>query len=231
MSSTVRSPERGAAMLLTLTLLVMAGIAFALDSLLLKSSRVKDDARAFRQLSQAKEALLSYAGANDRVAQLGRLPCPFLGNIADYDSDGTSGACGGDNLLALGLLPWKTLGLPNLRDGSFAPIVYAVAGAYKLGSTTATPPFPTGNLTLNNSGDHVAFLIAPGDPLSNQTRLLSSTLISQRTQFLEKVAATPDTDFELRKIDLASSTPVANRFNDRLLAVSQNDLIYAVTRN
>ncbi|MBF0134609.1 MAG: hypothetical protein H7833_11560 [Magnetococcus sp. DMHC-1] len=229
--------ERGAVMLLTLTVLVMAGLSFALDALLIKSSRVREDVRAFQVLSQAKEALIAYAGASDRTNNLGRLPCPFLGNISNYDTDGTAASeCNAvtgvaDTVNSFGLLPWSTLGLAPLRDGSNSPILYAVAGRYKRGSSTSIPPYPAGNLTLNNnSGDYVAFVFAPGNPLSTQTRVLNDTAANQQAQFLERRAGITG-DFELAKIDVNSTTPAADRYNDRVLGISQNDLIYAVTRN
>ena len=61
----------------------------------------------------------------------GYLPCP------DTDGDGwaeaTCGSLDGASGQAsrLGLLPWKTLGLPDLRDGYGERLWYAVSSKYK----------------------------------------------------------------------------------------------------
>ena len=86
-----------------------------------------------RALAQAREALVAYAvdrPVNSAVGP-GYLPCP------DLDDDGwaesTCGSQSGDSGQAqrLGRLPWKTLGLPDLRDGYGERLWYAVSSKYK----------------------------------------------------------------------------------------------------
>lgn len=86
-----------------------------------------------RALAQAKAALLAYAAdrALDRDVGPGFLPCP------DRDGDGwaepTCGSLSGEvgQAQRLGLLPWKTLGLPELRDGHGERLWYAVSTRHK----------------------------------------------------------------------------------------------------
>jgi hypothetical protein len=57
---------------------------------------------------------------------VGDLPCPDLLN------DGTSGSsCSSAGGTTLGRLPWKSLGLPDLRDGSGERLRYAVSDSFK----------------------------------------------------------------------------------------------------
>ncbi|MBF0427242.1 MAG: hypothetical protein HQL66_15625, partial [Magnetococcales bacterium] len=98
-----KHPEAGVVMLITLTILVMAGLSFALDALLIKSTRVREDIRASQTLSQAKEALMAYAAVYNRTNAAVRLPCPYLGNIGDYDTGGSEGNCNGSSTDAFGL--------------------------------------------------------------------------------------------------------------------------------
>ncbi len=55
----------------------------------------------------------------------GDLPCP------DRDNDGDADAVPICNGAALGRLPWKTLGLPDLRDGDGERLWYAVSSSFK----------------------------------------------------------------------------------------------------
>src|SRR5262245_11131637 len=66
-------------------------------------------------LAQAKQALIGFAAGVTLggAARPGDLPCP------DQDNDGDADAVPACDTpaLALGRFPWKTLGLPDLRDG------------------------------------------------------------------------------------------------------------------
>jgi hypothetical protein len=90
-------------------------------------------------LTQAREALLGHAATyRDNPAHttevFGYLPCP------DTDGDGESDPpCGAAGEASIGLFPFKTLGLPDLRDSTGACLWYAVAGSFKnLPKATAT---------------------------------------------------------------------------------------------
>ncbi len=82
-------------------------------------------------LTQAHEALLGYAATyRDDPAHttevFGYLPCP------DLVGDGEPAAsCGNAGEASVGLLPYKKLGLPDLRDSSGGCLWYAVAGTFK----------------------------------------------------------------------------------------------------
>jgi hypothetical protein len=120
----------------------------------------------------------------------GYLPCP------DLDDDGwaeaTCGSLSGDSGQAqrLGRLPWKTLGLPDLRDGDGERLWYAVSSKYKgllncgasRGCVDMTPAAALGTITVRDptgallhdgtsgdalaaSGGAVAVVFAPGAAL------------------------------------------------------------------
>ena len=125
----------------------------------------------------------------------GYLPCP------DLDDDGwaesTCGSQNGDSGQAqrLGRLPWKTLGLADLRDGSGERLWYAVSSKYKgllnCGVSRAcldmTPDAALGTISVRDNtgalihdgsigeayradaGGAVAVVFAPGPPLARAT--------------------------------------------------------------
>lgn len=192
--------QRGAALLILLALVTMA-VMFALVTGLNRSAAGMAQARAQRTstaLAQAKEALIAYAVtyADDtshakRVP--GFLPCPDMGS--DPEGEAAS-ACGSFLVSVMGRLPWKTLGLDALKDGSGECLWYAVSGTYKNNpngvtnnDVTATDPtsnnmmnwdtngqfkvLDTNNNTLAGSTEDnraVAVIFAPGGALPGQDR-------------------------------------------------------------
>ena len=125
--------ERGAILLLA-TLALVAVIGFVLA---LSWASVNPDGARRRAtesaLAEAREALIAYATARaiDPAVGPGYLPCP------DLDNDGWAGAtCGSlsgelGQDERLGRLPWKTLGIADLRDGDGERLWYAVSTKYK----------------------------------------------------------------------------------------------------
>lgn len=171
---------------------VIVGSAGLLVSSINRSwMQAEHDKKSFEALARAKEALVGYAvavnltGACANTASItcrrpGDLPCP------DSNNDGTADTpCSGN---ALGRLPWKTLGLPDLRDGSDERLWYAVSARFKNNPRTIctnsvltsclnsdTPGSITiraNDGTIINDGGNgtgvVATLFAPGNVLQRQ---------------------------------------------------------------
>jgi hypothetical protein len=170
---------------------VSAG-ALALSSASTEQHRLRATERA---LAQAREALLAYAADRPIDARVGPgyLPCP------DLDDDGwaeaTCGSLAGQlgQEQRLGRLPWKTLGLPDLRDGHGERLWYAVSTRYKgllncaasRACIDMTPPQAVGTITVRDAsgavvhdgtladagsmaGGAAAVVIAPGPPITRR---------------------------------------------------------------
>src|SRR5215470_17126053 len=113
-----RSRQRGVAAVILVALFSVILIGVLLSSLSGKSSQNQADEKSFPALAQAQAALIAYAAGHPTLP--GRLPCP------DVDNDGVEDApCGAVGANQLGRLPWKTLGIPDLRDGSGECLWYA----------------------------------------------------------------------------------------------------------
>ena len=146
---TKRTPARqsGAALLIMLALISVV-IVYAVVSGLNRSAASLAQARAQKTataLAQAKEALIAYAvtygdDASHTKRVPGFLPCPDTGS--DPEGEAAS-SCGSFVVSVMGRLPWKTLGLDALKDGSGECLWYAVSGTYKSN--------PNG-MTNNNAG-------------------------------------------------------------------------------
>lgn len=155
------------------------------------AASARREAASERALAQAREALVVHAAERPPVTGVGPgfLPCP------DLDDDGwaeaTCGSLAGDRGQAerLGRLPWKTLGLPDLRDGHGERLWYAVSTRYKgllncaasPACVEMTPATALGTITVRDRdgrilqdgrladadrGGAAAVVIAPGPPLS-----------------------------------------------------------------
>ncbi len=101
-------------------------------------------------LAKAKEALIGYAAGVDVAAGFrpGDLPCPDI-----IDNGVAGGSCSNGGGTTLGRLPWKTLGLPDLRDGDGERLWYAVSDNFKNNPRTpCTAPGQAGCLNSDSRG-------------------------------------------------------------------------------
>jgi type II secretory pathway pseudopilin PulG len=183
-------------MALVIATLVLLGCIFAVFAIGLAgaSGGAERERASQRALAEAREALIAYAADHpiNAVVGPGYLPCP------DLDDDGwaesTCGSQSGDSGQGerLGRLPWKTLGLADLRDGHGERLWYAVSSKYKgllnCGVSRAcldmTPEAALGTITVRDNagsimhdgtvgdayradaGGAVAVVIAPGPPIA-----------------------------------------------------------------
>jgi hypothetical protein len=213
--------QRGQAFLL-LVLLTAVGVGAILYSVaspnreLLERDRITNAA-----LAQAKDALIGYAAMiNETSTRPGELPCP-----ATNENGIASGPCNSLNL-RVGRLPWKTLGLSDLRDGYGAILWYAVSNNFKnnqriypLNSDTIGE-FSVTTGTAQTTGV-IAIVFAPGPVVGPQQR---SGVANQGNiaNYLEGENANGDTIF--------TTNTVANSQNDKLLLITRENLMPAVER-
>ena len=117
-----------------LALIMVAGSVGVAGST--QQSATLRDAKTQAALAAAKQALIAYATGGALISscmdnpshpcvRLGQLPCPDLTNTGICAEPLLHGA--GQRL---GRLPWKTLGLPDLRDGSGERLWYAVSSGF-----------------------------------------------------------------------------------------------------
>ena len=184
------SSQRGVALLILVFFLTLVAIGYlvsTLDSVGIKNERDKKTAEA---LMQAKTALLAFAATQNltpgtcttNCPRPGDLPCPDTNN--DGDAELSCGNAGGTTSQAnrLGRLPWRTLGLSDLRDGDGERLWYAVSSRYKYNTryrplnsdTTATITLrnSSGNIIFNGTNNGlVAIIIAPSANLIRQDNI------------------------------------------------------------
>lgn len=167
-----------------------------------------------RRMAWAVSGLVAYSGQSG-----GLLPCPDL----NFPPDGRAeDGCTRTPGRLVGWLPWRTLGLPPLRDEAGNPLLYAVAPGSVNGGVGQQ------SLKLGNSSvAQAAVVIAPGMALVGQKR---SQEVSQGVDWVREwleganrtaVRQTPESFFEQQG--------ESSMFNDRLLPLPVERLVKKVT--
>lgn len=171
--------QAGAALMIFLAIFVLGVAAILLSELNQTDLALEQQAETTRALAQAKEALVGHAVAfydekESNQGWYGILPCPEVRRNEIFGEGVETGSCGGQNENTLGKLPWRSLGLEPLRDGSGECLWYAVSGPYKNNPKTFMLNEDTKGLfkvwadrgeeedTLLDD-DVVAVIIAPGE--------------------------------------------------------------------
>lgn len=178
----ISQTQRGGALLVMLVILVMGITTVFITSLSSTSIQNRRNHSTAESLARAKEALIGYAltYGDTHTGAHGYLPCPDMDGTAGGSSpyEGTSETCGNLGEPSLGRLPWRTLDLPALFDGSGECLWYAVSGKYK------NNPASSSTMNWDNTGDLaiyadtgniieanevVAAIIAPGGSLTGNS--------------------------------------------------------------
>jgi hypothetical protein len=198
--------QRGVALLILLFVLGSGALYALLSTLNQNNLQIERDKKTAEALALAKQALIGFAVSKDLqpggAERPGDLPCP------DMNDDGSAEAicgnpAGSNQSTRLGRLPWKTLKLPELRDGYGEHLWYAVSNNYKnnnrhfpLNSNTngtISIRDASGNIINNGSTatGAIAVIIAPGPPLSRLgvLQVRSGAGINNPNNYLDVTAA------------------------------------------
>lgn len=215
-----RLRQKGAVLIAILAVLGMAAVYLFVKQLSADQLKMSRDQNSETTLAQAKEALIGRAVTDDN--RPGSLPCPDL--ITNIPGNNVPGDGKADMLVGnhcpsyVGWLPWRTLGLPDLRDGSGERLWYALSPSLR-DDDSAQPinSSTSGELTVGTTSQIAAIVFAPGPPLPGQSRP-SNTV----ADYLDGSNSDGDSNY------LAG--PSSDGFNDRLILISRDELFRAVAR-
>lgn len=214
---------------LAMVLLILVVSSFFLLQALNEAARVAryDDEHTRRVLQEAKAALIGYAvsypeRATDTSKGPGHLPCPDYTYQGGADPVGSADSCSLAAKTETGLLPWLTLDTNDLRDGSGAPLWYAVANDYRANSNAILNSETAGGIQVDgNPADVVAVIIAPGPPVGDQVRNpRDMTAFYHPANYLEGENAS--------RGDNRFASTGTGLFNDRLITITRRELMAAV---
>lgn len=178
--------NKGAALLVILFLILAIFSTVLVSKLSANNLEIQRQQKTAIALAQAKEALIAWSVMNgdngtNTLPRPGTLPCP-----EDPLTPGRQKAtCTSTTGSSLGRLPWKTLGIDELRDAQGEPLWYSVSNNFR----PAPPNYRAinsdtqgsiqlyaedGTTLLTPPGEELAaIIIAPGPPLNGQDRVLS----------------------------------------------------------
>jgi hypothetical protein len=189
-----RKHSRGVALIILMTILAMGMLYFLTEQMgsanVWQRAANSNNGSTNVALTQAREALIGYAITyrdNHPSEVFGYLPCPDRDGDGDADPN-MDGFCEtADGKAEIGLLPYKTLGLPDLRDTEGNCLWYAVASKFKASLTTPVPmnwdtqgqfsildsdgtPLVAAPDSINGEGGAAAIVFAAGSPVGSQSR-------------------------------------------------------------
>jgi type II secretory pathway pseudopilin PulG len=224
-----KAKQHGAALMIMIAILVVAIVAGLVGALSLSALNSARQEKTSAALAQARDALLGRAASDDNMP--GSLPCP------DTNDDGSSELLSGNDCPSyVGRLPWRTLNLPDLRDGSGERLWYALSPAFRddnsaqpLNSNTkgSLPVYNADGATLQTQAgyDAVAVIFSPGSPVGSQVR----NTVAQQTSaanYLDTANGRNNASVGGPFIAGAKS----DTFNDQLLYITTKNLMPLVER-
>jgi hypothetical protein len=224
-------------------LLLLVGVSAVIYTFATRASaEISRDKATAAALAQARDAIIGYAAAH--TDQPGVLPCP------DSDNDGSADSpCEALGVTAIGRLPWKTLGLESLRDGSGECLWYAVSGNFKnsgVSGPAVVNSDSAGTLAVYNSNGSAAhaaskvaaIVFAPGETMAGQDRTPAGTTICggnvDAAAYLDSYTAGATTYNNATGTGtnsfVTAPADTASRFNDKLLPLTTTALFAVVER-
>jgi type II secretory pathway pseudopilin PulG len=231
--------QLGQAFLLVVLLLVV-GIGALIFSLASRSKvDIERDRITAEALAQARQALIGRAVAD--INRPGSLVCP------DTDDDGSAELMSGSDCPSyIGRLPWRTLGLSDLRDGEGERLWYALSNRFRdddsampiNSDTKGNRTVYSGSTAVALTAEAVAVVFAPGGVTGAQNRSctvgVDCTASGQCTT--SPASLTPkcnpanylDATGGANNATTAGpfiSAPRTSTFNDRLLVITTAELM------
>ena len=221
-------------MLLTV-LLLGVGVSAVIYNLATPARfEIEGDKRTAAAMVMVRDALIGWSAARTPSllapnARPGELPCPD-DNPLDGFEDGNCAAG------AIGRVPWKTLGIPEPKDGSGETLWYAYSGSFRIWNTNPNPinSDTPGQLTINGTApaaNVIAIIFAPGKVLGAQDRSAAvvSLCATTGTNIERNRCAANYLEGENANGDTIYTTALASdAFNDKMLPLTSDALFNVV---
>lgn len=204
-----------------IALLFLIGVAMAALIYTFASpaqTTIQSDKQTVVALALAKDALIGYAAKH--ATRPGALPCPDI-----FNTGNDPGLSGNNCQSYIGRLPWKSLGLADIRDGSGERLWYALSPNFR----NLNPP--TGPVLNSDTPEQltvmgtspptaaIAIIFAPGSAVGSQMRAPAN--VNSVANYLEGENANGDTIY--------ATAPINDTFNDKLFVITRDNFFPAVT--
>jgi hypothetical protein len=212
-----RAKQQGAVLIFFVFIVGLITTVYVLNVLNPASIPAAKNEQTVKTLMEAKSALIGWSVKNNNAP--GRFPCPEDTSKIGTDREGE--AASNCTLPAIGRLPFRTLGIGDLRDGNQNRLWYVISNGFR---DTPINSETTAQLTIDGAGNSaVAIIFSPGTPLEGQQRSMPTAASPPHvSDYLDLTNNDGDNTF------ISSST--SENFNDRLLAISHQDLFIPVEK-
>jgi hypothetical protein len=229
--------QGGQALLILVVMLAAATVLLVYGSTTEAGRIVQSEARTRSVLEHARQALIGRAVAD--ANRPGSLPCP------DGDDDGSADLFVGSACASyIGRLPWRTLGVGDLRDQTGERLWYALSPPFRdHPSAPALNSDTKGSLTVFGASEEtvvtaqaIAVIFAPGVALPGQRRDDSVELCASTGKTVERRRCAKNyLDTNASVNNAAAAGPyIGGRatlsYNDKLAIIVASDLMPLVER-
>lgn len=234
----IKTKQKGAALIIFAVIFALVASAYLLSSLEGGTQKVEREKTTSASLAKAKAGLIGYSVSYRRP---GSMPCPDTNNDGVTDPNGNI-----DCYSNIGRLPWRTLGLEDLRDGNGDRLWYSISSNFRnVPSTIIINSENTqGNLSIcpssgcgNSSPIPTTPTIFPFPLLTKQAAIVFSSgnpVAGQNRADGSDVNPNPLLNLDATKKPanyLESITNGANQFNNATGSNNGNDFIIGEISN
>lgn len=204
--------QQGAVLIYLVFVLGIIFTAYAVQNISQVSDSTYRQQKTQQSLNEAKQAIIGWSALSNNP---GQLPCPEDYTLIGTLNEGAAkSSC--NSLPAIGRLPWRTLGIGDIRDGNGDKLWYVISPGFRVSPINFNTQ---AQLTLDAAANSaVAIIISPGVPLNNQVRANSGTPVTSK--YLDLSNNDGDASF--------ISKPFSASFNDQLKVISKTDLFNVV---
>lgn len=212
--------QRGAVLIIFVTIVSLVILVFTFNSLNGKQFDALKKDKTAKALFEAKNALLGWSvmrGISGTATTVtpGQLPCPEDLSLIGTPNEGNALATCSNTVTLIGRLPWRSLGLGDIRDGNNDKLWYAISPGFRSAPINANN---LGQLSIDgNLNVAVAIIFSPGFTLPGQNRAVIAT-----PNFLDLSNNDGNNSF--------LSTGLIGLFNDTSLAVAKDELFKLVEK-
>jgi hypothetical protein len=244
--------QHGVAAVILLLLVFLIGTTILISDLNGQTVKLAREQKTAESLAQAKAALIAYSvkdlssgTCTTNCPRPGDLPCPDINNDGTAESGCGNAAGTTQQQNRMGRLPWKTLGLDDLRDGNGDRLWYAVSNSYKYNTRTRPLNSDTnGTITLRdvtgivvNDGSAstglVAIVFSPGPVIRREDNIQQSRNVAQEnvaSNYLDTALGEDNASFVDGTLDGFIFGPIVSAdrtivVNDRMLTISRDEIL------
>lgn len=232
-----RRGEGGFAIFLILILIVVGSVAVFLNGLntATASMKLSRDEVTAAALKQAKEGLIAWT-ATRATDGPGHLPCPDRKEVNQPLAGYQESTCVGAPA-RIGRLPFRTLGLPDLRDASGERLWYALSAGFRDGAGVPVNSDTLGSLTVEGTSianGVVAIIFAPGAVVGTQSRAVADSddptkyLESPNPYLADTFLASSGCGASACPLPFSGGAAVPSQHNDQFIVITHEDLFRVV---